>query len=264
MMDPRTSAQDMMQCDLCETAVVQMHCDTCLVNLCKACVGNHISTDECKDHKVVTFQFRKSTHGSSVKTKQKSHEASSTPVIKQLLNEPQTVTTIHTGYGNLYNVACLSDEEIWTQGDDTIKLFSISQDSLLRSVTTKSGYTADDLAVTNSGDLVYTDYRDKSVNIVKNEEIQTVIRVKGWIPLYVCSTSSDDLLVIMVSDDFKQSKVVSYSNFTEKQSIQFDDQGRPLHSSGYHKYISENRNLDICVADYEAKAVVVRSIRPGD
>ncbi|XP_061168967.1 E3 ubiquitin-protein ligase TRIM45-like [Saccostrea echinata] len=60
-MDPRTSAQDVMRCDLCETAVVQMHCDTCLVNLCMACVGIHISNDETKNHKVVKFQARKST-----------------------------------------------------------------------------------------------------------------------------------------------------------------------------------------------------------
>ncbi|XP_061166680.1 E3 ubiquitin-protein ligase TRIM45-like [Saccostrea echinata] len=60
-MDPRTSAQDVMRCDLCETAAVQMHCDTCLVNLCKGCVGEHISTEESKDHKVVKFQSRKST-----------------------------------------------------------------------------------------------------------------------------------------------------------------------------------------------------------
>ncbi|XP_061168991.1 E3 ubiquitin-protein ligase TRIM45-like [Saccostrea echinata] len=59
-MDPRTSAQDVMRCDLCETAVVQMHCDTCLVNLCTACVGKHMISDESKDHKVVKFQSRKS------------------------------------------------------------------------------------------------------------------------------------------------------------------------------------------------------------
>ncbi|XP_062609715.1 uncharacterized protein LOC134271529 [Saccostrea cucullata] len=58
-MDPSTSAQDVMRCDLCETAVVQMHCDTCLVNLCKACVGEHISADLSKPHKIVDFKDRK-------------------------------------------------------------------------------------------------------------------------------------------------------------------------------------------------------------
>ncbi|XP_062620445.1 E3 ubiquitin-protein ligase TRIM45-like [Saccostrea cucullata] len=61
MMDPRTSAQDVMRCDLCETTVAQMHCDTCLVNLCTTCVGKHMISDESKDHKVVKFLARKST-----------------------------------------------------------------------------------------------------------------------------------------------------------------------------------------------------------
>ncbi|XP_062611744.1 E3 ubiquitin-protein ligase TRIM45-like, partial [Saccostrea cucullata] len=61
VMDPRTSAQDLVRCDLCETTLVQMHCDTCLVNLCKACVGEHISTNETKDHRVVKYQSRNST-----------------------------------------------------------------------------------------------------------------------------------------------------------------------------------------------------------
>ncbi|XP_061165925.1 uncharacterized protein LOC133174840 [Saccostrea echinata] len=471
MMDPRTSAQDVMRCDLCETAVVQMHCDTCLVNLCKACVGEHISTGESKDHMVVKFQDRQSTplyptctfhnkdrcvmycnqcdipvclgclaskqhlghelskllqvldekkdmilkernelndtiyptyqdivsdvqnrmsqlekeygdlstaitkhgedwhreidklvkkrkaevnemkntqlqtlqkhlgeinkkmsdikdeinsietaidtndlsklfsvtsnvhthrnlphriipslpkfipgkihgeeldkmfgalssssltsdkHGYSMKTRQKSPEAGFSPPVKQLIDEPKTVTTIKTEYSyNLYNVVCLSDEEIWTSGDDSImKLYRINQGSLLKSIRTKSGKWPSNIAVTKSGDLVYTDYRNRTVNIVKNEKIEEVIRLQNWRPNSVCSTSSGDLLVIMDSDNKKQTKVVCYSGFTEKQSIQFDDKGKPLYSpsSGYLGYITENKNLDICVSDEGTKAVVV-------
>ncbi|XP_061168270.1 E3 ubiquitin-protein ligase TRIM71-like isoform X2 [Saccostrea echinata] len=466
-MDPRTSAQDVMRCDLCETAVVQMHCDTCLVNLCTACVGKHMISDQSKKHEIVPFTLRKSTplypgckthvkercemycnqcdipvcvtcltsdhhlghkllkvlqvlnekkdkiikeqtelnetiyptyqdiasdvqnrmsqlekeygdlsiaitkhgedwhreidklvkklkaevdemkntqlqtlqkhldeinkkmsdikdeidsvdvavdsnnismlfsvtseidrhknlpvkivpsipkftpgkiqgelrklfgalssstltsdkHGYSMKT-QKSPDTGSSPPVKQLLDEPETVTTIDTGYDNLYNVACLSDEEIWTSGEDsTMKLYSINQGSLLKSIRTKSGYKPSDIAVTKSGDLVYTEYIDRTVNIVKNEKIEEVIRLQNWKPLSVCSTSSGDLLVIMVSDDDKQSKVVCYSDSTEKQTIQFDDKGKPLYSTGrYNRYITENRNLDICVSDKGARAVVV-------
>ncbi|XP_062576440.1 uncharacterized protein LOC134238331 [Saccostrea cucullata] len=464
-MDPRTSAQDVMRCDLCETAVVQMHCDTCLVNMCKACVGEHISTDESKDHKIVKFQSRKSTplypgcathdkercemyckqcdipvcntciasdqhlghkfftilqilnekknkiikehtelketiyptyqdiasdvqnrmsqlekeygdlstaitkhgedwhreidklvkklkaevdemkktqlqtlqkhldeitktmsdirdeikavnatidtndlsklfgnkfnieryqmlpqkivpslpkflpgkihekelhdrfgalelssltsdkHGYSMKTAQKSPKAGSSPPVKQLLDKPEAVTIIHTGYKDLYHVACLSDEDIWTSGDENImKLFSINLGSLLKSIRTKSGNEPSDIAVTKSGDLVYIDTNDRTVNIVKNMKIKEVIRLQNWRPRGVCSTSSDDLLVIMVSDD-KKTKVVHYSGSTEKQTIQFDDNGKPLYSSG--SYITENRILDICVSDREAGEIVV-------
>ncbi|XP_061168865.1 uncharacterized protein LOC133178124 [Saccostrea echinata] len=197
-----------------------------------------------------------------MKTKQKLPEDGSSPQVKQLLDEPETVTTIDTGNGNLYNVACLNVKEIWTSGDDkTMKLYSINQGSLLTSVSTKSGKRPENIAVTNTGDLVYTDKRDKTLHIVKNEKIEKVIKL-DWdlIPRGVCSTFSGDLLMIIDSQDYHQSKVIRYSYSTEKQTnvFQFDDMGKPLYSSGPDsKYLTENRNLDICVVDIGAGAVVV-------
>ncbi|XP_062580097.1 uncharacterized protein LOC134242094 [Saccostrea cucullata] len=184
------------------------------------------------------------------------------PPVKPLFDVPELITSImtmniNTGYNALYSVTCLSDEQIWTCGLDKImKLYNL-QGTLLKSIQTKSGNEPHDIAVTRGGDLVYTDHGTRTVNKVKNDQIQEVIRLQGWKPYYVCSTSSGDLLVTMVSDGNRQSKVVRYSDSTEKQTIQFDSEGKPLYSSDYLKYISENRNLDICVADRGARAVVV-------
>ena len=62
----------------------------------------------------------------------------------------------------------------------------------------------------------------------------------------------------MVTDDCSQAKVVRYSRSKEKQTIQWDDKGKALYSSfNYIKYPSENRNLEICVADFADSEVVV-------
>ncbi|XP_048748273.2 E3 ubiquitin-protein ligase TRIM36-like [Ostrea edulis] len=188
----------------------------------------------------------------------KSPEAVSSPPVKPLLDEPRLVATTNTEYRPLFSVRCLSDEQIWTCGDSKIMKLLDLQGKLLTSIQTESRYRPEDIAVTRDGNLVYTDFENKTVNIVKNKQIRTVIRLQGWAPLNVCSTTSNDLLVTMINDNETQSKVVRYSDSIETQTIQFDDQGRSLYSYGnYTKYINENRNLDICVADYWSSAVVV-------
>ncbi|XP_056002421.1 tripartite motif-containing protein 2-like [Ostrea edulis] len=196
-------------------------------------------------------------HGDTMK----SPGAVSSHSVKPLLDEPRLTAIIDTGYKQgLFSVSCISEDQVWTRGDtNTMKLFNL-RSKLLTSIQTESGNRPEDITVTRNGDLVYTDYKSKTVNLVKNKHIQTMITLQGWRPRNICCTSSDDLLVTMDSDDRTQSKVVRYSGSTETQSIQFDDQGRPLYSHGYYnnyQYISENKNLDICVADREASAVVV-------
>ncbi|XP_056002489.1 uncharacterized protein LOC130049217 [Ostrea edulis] len=192
-------------------------------------------------------------HGDTMK----SAEAVSSPPVKPLLDEPRLAVTIKTGYIYLTSVSCLNEDQVWTRGDNEIMKLLNLQSKLLISIKTKSGNRPWDIAVTRDGDLVYTDNHNDTVNLVKNKQIHTVITLQGWEPRNLCSTASDDLLVTMISDDREQSKIVRYSDSTEKQTIQFDDQGRALYSCDPIKYIIENRNLDICVADNGARAEVV-------
>ncbi|XP_056017045.1 tripartite motif-containing protein 2-like [Ostrea edulis] len=90
-----------------------------------------------------------------------------------------------------------------------------------------------------------------------NSQIQTIVRLTEWRPWNVSNTVPNDILVTIVSDDRKQSKGVRYSDSTETQTIQFENMGRPLYSSYVIRYLSENRNLNICKADRETSTVVV-------
>nr|XP_022309603.1 uncharacterized protein LOC111115234 [Crassostrea virginica] len=182
---------------------------------------------------------------------------------RPLSDTPRILTDIQTEFGGgLYNVSCLSDEEIWTSGNNKImKLYNLKGE-LLKSVQTKSGNVPQNIVASRNGGLLYADYIDKSINLVSGTQIQRLITLRRWAPYFLCSTSLGDLLVIMDSDDGKQIKVVRYFGSTEKQTIQWDDKGKPLYSSNRYfntKYLCENRNLDICVADYAARAVVVVS-----
>ncbi|XP_048739455.1 uncharacterized protein LOC125653835 [Ostrea edulis] len=177
---------------------------------------------------------------------------------RQFLNVHELVSTINTGYHNLQSICLSAEDELWTSGRvSDVKCFN-TQGFLLKTVRTISGEMPNDIALTSHGDLLYTDWKSMSVNEVKKGQIEEVIRMHGWTPVNLCVTASGDLLVAAYSDDQTQSKIVRYINSTEKQTLQFDDDGKPLFSgNNFIKYIAENGNMDICVADNGAPAVVV-------
>nr|XP_019930871.2 uncharacterized protein LOC105323897 isoform X1 [Crassostrea gigas] len=178
--------------------------------------------------------------------------------VRELLDEPELIATIQTGYQNVFSVTYLNEDCVWTFGSTKdIKCFNMKGE-LLHTVSNKSEQPPSDIAVDSDGNLLFCDWKSRTVNKVNNGQTEELIRLQGLVPGNLCVTSNGDLLVTMVSDDVTQSRVVRYSGSTEKQTIQFDDKGKPLYSGNdYFKYITENRNYDICVADYEAGAVVV-------
>ncbi|XP_034333172.2 tripartite motif-containing protein 2-like [Magallana gigas] len=174
------------------------------------------------------------------------------------LDEPRITVDIKTAYAALKRVSCLSDEQIWTCGNTNIMTLYNLRGNLVNTIQTKSGKRPSDIAVTMSGDLVYADALNRTVNIVTNTQIQEQVRLRGWRPSSICRSFSisGDLLGFFISDDGEQAKVVRYSGSTEKQVIQYDDKGQCLYLSCYHNKICENRNLDICVSTTSAVVVV--------
>ncbi|XP_065938129.1 uncharacterized protein [Magallana gigas] len=178
--------------------------------------------------------------------------------VRELLDKPEIVATIKTGYEELRSVTCQNEDRIWTSGQtNDIKCFNI-KGSLLQTIQIQSGKFPCDIAEDNDGDLLYVSGATGAVNKVKNGQIKELIRLLEWRPGHLCVTSTGDLLVTMDSNDDTHSKVVRYLGSTEKQTIQFDVEGKPLYSGNkVIQYVAENINNDICVADWDAGAVVV-------
>nr|XP_034307664.1 tripartite motif-containing protein 2-like [Crassostrea gigas] len=179
---------------------------------------------------------------------------------RELLDTPVVINTFNTGYTNLRYVFFYSEQEIWASAEvNEIKCFNV-KDNSINAIKTKSKKYPNDIAVTAEGCLLYSDWKLRTVNKVVNGQIEKIITLQGWIPCNLCATSSGDLLLEMCNDGKPQCKVIRYSGSVEKQTIQFEENGKPLYSGDYEiKSIAENRNLDICVADVAAGAVVVVS-----
>ena len=172
------------------------------------------------------------------------------------LDDPKVTAEIKTIYDELYDVFLSNDNQFWTRGhNEVMKLYNL-EGKLVKCVRNESGDKPLLIAVTLDGNLVYTDLSQSSINVVKDNTLQPLIKRKGWwwIPLSVCCSSSGDILAIMTKmfhNDFLGSSVFRYTDFKKKQCI------ASCYSGGYFKSITENRNLDICVSDNEDRAVVV-------
>ncbi|XP_062615114.1 uncharacterized protein LOC134276842 [Saccostrea cucullata] len=166
-------------------------------------------------------------------------------LVTMIIHEPQIFHTGIEGGHMMMNVACMDNANIWTCADGRITLYNVDQNQSQLISIKQIRTWPNSIAVTKGGDLVFTTHSDRTVNILNNEGIREVIRLRMWRPHSVCCTSSGDFLVTLENDDKKRSKIIRYSGYKEKQSIQFNENGKSLYSSsGSNLHICENRTIN--------------------
>lgn len=177
---------------------------------------------------------------------------------RDLIHLPKVIHKIPREFKNVRSISFISKEQIWTSSASAGEIKCFDYDGICRDrISTKSGEWPNDIAVAPDGNLVYSDGKLHNVNKVV-DDIDEIIKLRKWKPLNLCFITSGDLLVVFIDHLEIRSKLVRYKQSIKKQTIQFDKECNPLYSGKKHiKYIVENRNTDICLADFEAGAVVV-------
>ncbi|XP_061191805.1 uncharacterized protein LOC133200085 [Saccostrea echinata] len=176
------------------------------------------------------------------------------------LATPSVTTDIDTECCPLYRISCLKNEKAWINGnDDTLR--EINPTGLVLRKVTAQGSIPFGLATTRTGELLYTDYSEKSVKMLNDGKLRTLIRCV-WIPSGICVSSSGDKFVALCNDRISnlQFIVMQYSGGIIKHTFQFDEQKQNLFATeGPYKclQIALNKNGDICIVDWNGAAVII-------
>ncbi|XP_061186342.1 uncharacterized protein LOC133194395 [Saccostrea echinata] len=126
---------------------------------------------------------------------------------RELLDKARVITTFPTSAKPLYRLACLGSDKAWVSGENnTVNCLDING-SVQETVSCETH--PEDIFVTKNGELIYSDYENKKVNIVKHGKTEVLITTqKDWNPAGLSSTRSGDILVSLYNGD--QNKIVRY------------------------------------------------------
>ncbi|XP_062568494.1 uncharacterized protein LOC134281339 [Saccostrea cucullata] len=168
------------------------------------------------------------------------------------------IADIQTPLSCIDAISCVGSDEAWIAGTSNVIL---RFDKLSGSVKESIKITGEpaDMSVTQQGELIFTDFANKSVTIVKHGMTETLIKAPlGWRAYGLCCTNNGDILVSMNTEDERQHKIVRFQGKVVKQEIEKDLDGNHIFQrGGYILYLAENTNGDICASDGNAKKVVV-------
>lgn len=190
-----------------------------------------------------------------------SHRSDDNPNLQtsELPDETKMLTIIPAENDSLIRIACTELKEAWVCGEkQTITRIGLEGD-VKETVTNKSLYWPDDIAVTNRGELIYSDSDGGTVNIFRSGRAETLITApRGWKPHRLCCTKSGGILVSMSSG--RHNRIIRYEENQISQIIEKNEDGKALFLEGIcklHVYVTENENGDVCVSDTNASIVIV-------
>nr|XP_022311985.1 tripartite motif-containing protein 3-like isoform X1 [Crassostrea virginica] len=181
--------------------------------------------------------------------------------IGKLMDQVSVIATIPTNYTHLWGVACVGGAEAWIYGSNkTIPRVDI-HGAVRDTVITTCQYVPDGISLTRERELIYSDPKSRTVNIVRHGKSETlIITPQGWSPGSLSCTRSGDVLVhVSEETDHKpKNKIIRYQGHNIKQEINKDGQRNPIFKDGnYLPFMTENNNGDVCVSDSNAHTVVV-------
>ncbi|XP_062583958.1 E3 ubiquitin-protein ligase TRIM71-like [Saccostrea cucullata] len=179
--------------------------------------------------------------------------------VKELLEEARLIANIPTNVKNLLKVACVGSDKAWVSGTDKMISCVDIHGAVKDTVTSLCNRFPNDIAVTRQGKLIYSDGPNRTVNIVRDGQTETLITIpRDWLPSGLCCTRSGDILVSMKNTDLIHYKIVRYQGQRVTQEIDKDEHGDPIYQGGeYGVYVVENNNGDIVASDRNAFKVVV-------
>ncbi|XP_052677256.1 uncharacterized protein LOC128158443 isoform X3 [Crassostrea angulata] len=179
--------------------------------------------------------------------------------VKQTLSLSSSVTKVREytvpGVYNVFHISLGKSGRLWASNSGGNLIQTDLQGNQLQKTQTSGGWEGYH-TVTQDGDLIFTDRKNKVINrITLDNTITEFIKTGNWEPLSIHSSHiNGDILVGMRKDN--EGKVTRYNKTgTEIQNIQRNNKGQTLYSIPH--YITENINGDVCVSDYNKGAVVV-------
>jgi tripartite motif-containing protein 2/3 len=179
--------------------------------------------------------------------------------LTELLKEAKIIANIPTNFEKLLRAACVGSDRAWISGlHKKVRCLDI-HGTVTDTVTSTCKSHPSGITVNRQGELIYSDYFNRTVNIVRHGKTETLITTpKGWHPQGLCCTRSGDILVTMFTTDDSHCKIVRYQGQRVTQEIDKDERGNPIYQGGkYAVLVTENNNGDIMASDTNAKAVVV-------